>query len=79
MLYFSLSGFAKIALLHPHALDDAGLQRLNRLRAFAHDDAAGGHGHDIDFAERGPHEGDDEQRAHGNRGAAPGGRAFPAG
>ena len=65
--YEHLTGLHGLAFLDPHALDHAGFQRLQGLGAFAHDDAAGGHGHDVDLAERGPHEGDDEERAHRDR------------
>ena len=63
-----LAGFDGVAVLHQHTLDDAGFQRLQGLGGVADDDAALGHGHDVDLADDGPDECRDKHRAHRQRG-----------
>ena len=56
----ALAGVHLVAILHEHALDDAALQWLHQLGPLADDDAALRYGDDVDLAEDGPEEGDDE-------------------
>ena len=64
-----LAGLHAVAVAYQHALDDARIERLDRLGALAHHDAAGRDGHDIDLAEAGPEQGQGEEGAQREGGA----------
>jgi hypothetical protein len=59
-LHQQLAGSHPVPVLHEDAAHHAGLQRLDELGAFAHHDAPGRYGHDVDLAQQGPGQRDEK-------------------
>jgi hypothetical protein len=69
-LHQHLAHLHAVTVFHEHALDDALLQRLQRLGALADDDAPGSDSDDVDLADAGPGDGGDEDGADQERSSA---------